>query len=221
MNDLSCELGGALGIVVLGTLKSARYRDELDTGGLPGPVAHAARSSLAAADHIGRTTGNTALIERARDAFASGMHLALISGAVTQPGTRSPGHGTGDGVAAADRRTHPPRRTARETTIRPARRTGKGTDMTPLHGRREGHDGRDRHDKTAHQPGPERLPESLQALTRPLALLGTRGIGLIFTALAAGPADIHLTHERVPGTPRPAVYTFAPTARRSSFPRPL
>ncbi|WP_330346814.1 MFS transporter [Streptomyces sp. NBC_00582] len=83
VNDLSRELGGALGIAVLGSLMSARYRDGLDTSGLPAPVAHAARSSLAAANHIGHATGNPALIERARDAFASGMHLALLSGAAT------------------------------------------------------------------------------------------------------------------------------------------
>jgi len=53
--------------------------------------------------------------------------------------------------------------------------------------------------QTVHQPGPERLPEPLEALTRAVALLGTRGIGLIITALAKGPADLHLIHERVPG----------------------
>jgi EmrB/QacA subfamily drug resistance transporter len=83
VNDLSRELGGALGIAVLGSLMSARYRDSLDTDGLPAPIAHAARSSLAAANHIGQATGNPALVERARDAFASGMRLALLSGAGT------------------------------------------------------------------------------------------------------------------------------------------
>ncbi|MFF1724794.1 winged helix-turn-helix transcriptional regulator [Streptomyces sviceus] len=53
--------------------------------------------------------------------------------------------------------------------------------------------------QTVHQPGPERLPEPLQALTRAFALLGTRGTGLVITALAKGPADLHLIHERVPG----------------------
>ncbi|MBL1086484.1 helix-turn-helix transcriptional regulator [Streptomyces actinomycinicus] len=39
----------------------------------------------------------------------------------------------------------------------------------------------------------------MEALTRAFALLGTRGTGLIITALAKGPADPHLIHERVPG----------------------
>ncbi|MET8030468.1 MFS transporter [Streptomyces avermitilis] len=81
VNDLSRDLGGALGIAVLGSVLNAGYRDELDLGGLPAPVAEAARSSLAAANHVGKATGNPSLIEDARDAFASGMHLALISGA--------------------------------------------------------------------------------------------------------------------------------------------
>ncbi|MEH0449934.1 MULTISPECIES: MFS transporter [unclassified Streptomyces] len=83
VNDLSRELGGALGIAVLGSLMSAQYRDSLDTGGLPAPIAEAARSSLAAANHIGHATSNPTLIDEARDAFASGMHLALLSGAAT------------------------------------------------------------------------------------------------------------------------------------------
>ncbi|KUN55589.1 hypothetical protein AQJ46_49185 [Streptomyces canus] len=81
VNDLSRELGGALGIAVLGSLLNAQYRDKIDVQGLPAPVAEAARSSLAAANHVGAATSNPALIEEARDAFASGMHLALISGA--------------------------------------------------------------------------------------------------------------------------------------------
>ncbi|MGW7041396.1 MFS transporter [Streptomyces avermitilis] len=81
VNDLSRDLGGALGIAVLGSVLNAGYRDKLDLGGLPAPVAEAARSSLAAANHVGNATGNSSLIEDARDAFASGMQLALISGA--------------------------------------------------------------------------------------------------------------------------------------------
>ncbi|MET8100368.1 MFS transporter [Streptomyces sp. NPDC005236] len=80
VNDLSRELGGALGIAVLGSVLSAGYRSHLDLDGVPAPVADAARSSLAAANHAGNATGNLSLIDQARDAFASGMHLALVSG---------------------------------------------------------------------------------------------------------------------------------------------
>ncbi|WP_019072984.1 hypothetical protein [Streptomyces hokutonensis] len=81
VNDLSRELGGALGIAVLGSVLNAGYRDDLDLDGLRAPAAEAARSSLAAANHVGSATGNPSLIEEAGNAFASGMHLALISGA--------------------------------------------------------------------------------------------------------------------------------------------
>ncbi|MCX4740896.1 MFS transporter [Streptomyces antibioticus] len=81
VNDLARELGGALGIAVLGSALNAGYRDALDVEGLAEPVAEAARSSLAAANVVGTKTGNTALIDQARDAFASGLHLALLTGA--------------------------------------------------------------------------------------------------------------------------------------------
>ncbi|MFF2363845.1 MFS transporter [Streptomyces sp. NPDC058122] len=82
VNDLSRELGGALGIAVLGSVLSAGYRSHLDVGAVPAPVADAARSSLAAAAQVGQSTGNLSLVDQARDAFASGMHLAMVSGGV-------------------------------------------------------------------------------------------------------------------------------------------
>ncbi|MGV9706038.1 MFS transporter [Streptomyces sp. NPDC003483] len=81
VNDLSRELGGALGIAVLGSALNAGYRDTLDLGEVPSPVAEAARSSLAAANAVGTKTGNISLIDNAREAFASGLHLALLTGA--------------------------------------------------------------------------------------------------------------------------------------------
>ncbi|MEU4171472.1 MFS transporter [Streptomyces sp. NPDC026665] len=81
VNDLSRELGGALGIAVLGSALNAGYRGSLDVEGLPEPVAEAARSSLAAANVVGTETANPSLIEQARDAFSSGLHLALVTGA--------------------------------------------------------------------------------------------------------------------------------------------
>ncbi|GGW13371.1 MFS transporter [Streptomyces capoamus] len=76
VNDLSRELGGALGIAVLGSMLSASYRSHLDLAHVPQPVAQAARSSLAAAHAIGGPVA-----EQARGAFIDGMHLALLGGA--------------------------------------------------------------------------------------------------------------------------------------------
>ncbi|MFJ7146988.1 MFS transporter [Streptomyces sp. NPDC100445] len=77
MNDLSRELGGALGIAVLGSMLSAAYRSHLHLGRTPEPVAQAARSSLAAAHGIGGPVA-----EQARLAFIDAMHIALLGGAV-------------------------------------------------------------------------------------------------------------------------------------------
>ncbi|MFG3168975.1 MFS transporter [Streptomyces sp. NPDC048200] len=77
MNDLARELGGALGIAVLGSLLSAAYRDHLSLPGLPDHVADAARSSLAAAHAIGGPVS-----DHATTAFVDGMHVALLGAAV-------------------------------------------------------------------------------------------------------------------------------------------
>ncbi|MEU6484424.1 MFS transporter [Streptomyces sp. NPDC046887] len=77
VNDLSRELGSALGIAVLSSVLASTYRSDLVVTGLPAPLAGTARSSLAAAYAL----GDPALIARARDAFVSGMQLALLAGA--------------------------------------------------------------------------------------------------------------------------------------------
>jgi EmrB/QacA subfamily drug resistance transporter len=76
MNDLSRELGGALGIAVLGSVLQSVYRNHLDVGGLPGPAAEHARSSLALATHLGPQVARSA-----QTAFVDGMHYALLGSA--------------------------------------------------------------------------------------------------------------------------------------------
>ncbi len=76
INDLSREVGGALGIAVLGSLMTQGYRSHLDLPGIPPDIAQRARDSFAAASRAG---GDIAA--RADDAFISGLHLALITGA--------------------------------------------------------------------------------------------------------------------------------------------
>ncbi|NEA49760.1 MFS transporter [Streptomyces sp. SID10815] len=77
MNDLARELGGALGIAVLGSMLSASYRSHLRLPGLPAQEAEAARSSLAAAHALGGPVA-----AQARGAFVDGMHIALLGGGV-------------------------------------------------------------------------------------------------------------------------------------------
>ncbi|MUN37024.1 MFS transporter [Actinomadura litoris] len=77
MNDLARELGGALGIAVLGSLVQSAYRANLDPEGLPAPAAEQARTSLATAARLGPDVA-----AQARAAFADGMHVAFLSAAV-------------------------------------------------------------------------------------------------------------------------------------------
>lgn len=77
-NDLARELGGALGIAVLGSIVQSTYRSNLDLTGLSDPVAQQARSSLALASRLG-----PAVTDHAQVAFADGMQSALLYAAGT------------------------------------------------------------------------------------------------------------------------------------------
>ncbi|MEV4614609.1 MFS transporter [Kitasatospora sp. NPDC049258] len=116
VNDLSRELGGALGIAVLGSLLSATYRSHLDLTGVPAGLADRARSSLAAA-----ANAPAPVAEHARAAFVDGMHLALLGGAgvtllaavVVALLLRRPGHPAEAGPAADPRAAAQPVRALR------------------------------------------------------------------------------------------------------------
>ncbi|WP_433500312.1 MFS transporter [Sphaerimonospora sp. CA-214678] len=98
VNDLARELGGALGIAVLGSVLNGTYEARLDLPGVPAQVAEAARSSLAIAETIGGP-----VLDQARDAFTAGLQFALLGAAAAiltaavavpallrrRPGTRS------------------------------------------------------------------------------------------------------------------------------------
>jgi EmrB/QacA subfamily drug resistance transporter len=73
MNDLARELGGALGIAVVGSLQQTVYRDDLALPGLPADAADQARSSLAVATQLGTTVSG-----QAQAAFVDGMQSAFL-----------------------------------------------------------------------------------------------------------------------------------------------
>jgi len=73
VNDLARELGGALGIAVLGSILNATYRTNLVTDLLPEPVAAQARSSIAVAHRLGGQVAASA-----GTAFVDGMQRALL-----------------------------------------------------------------------------------------------------------------------------------------------
>src|SRR3954447_25241673 len=85
VNDVSRELGGALGIAVLGSLFNAGYRSAMTdaTATLPAGTADQARSSLAAAEQIGSGlgAGGGDLIAHAQAAFMEGLSEGLAVGA--------------------------------------------------------------------------------------------------------------------------------------------
>jgi hypothetical protein len=73
MNDLARELGGALGIAVLGSLLQSGYRSNLNPVGLPPAQAEQARSSVALATQLGGPVA-----DQARHAFSLGSESALL-----------------------------------------------------------------------------------------------------------------------------------------------
>src|SRR6266567_6296771 len=84
INDTIREVGGALGIAIIGSLSAAVYRSKLApvlaTAHAPGPVAHLATSSVAAADSIGRHVGGlqgSELVGAAHSAFVNAMAMGM------------------------------------------------------------------------------------------------------------------------------------------------
>jgi hypothetical protein len=92
MNDTVRQVGGALGVAILGSVLSSHYRDGMDGAahGLPAGAAGAARDSIAGAsavaDRVGGAAGQ-ALHHAASLAFVDGMQIAmLVAAAVTLAG---------------------------------------------------------------------------------------------------------------------------------------
>jgi MFS family permease len=83
INDLSRELGGAIGIAVLGSLLNSVYRSDISqhTTALPATLAAKAQESLGAAQLIGHRIDSHKLIDQANAAFVHGVNLALLAAA--------------------------------------------------------------------------------------------------------------------------------------------
>jgi DHA2 family multidrug resistance protein-like MFS transporter len=81
VNDTTRELGGALGIAILGSIANSAYRGAIDLGGLAlGTGArHAAEESIGAAAQIaGQVDGGGQVRARAGDAFAEAFNLTSL-----------------------------------------------------------------------------------------------------------------------------------------------
>jgi MFS family permease len=73
LNDLSREVGGALGIAVVGSVVTGVYRSSLHLTGVPAALAGRARDSFALAIHAGGPLRATA-----SSAFVTGIHTGLL-----------------------------------------------------------------------------------------------------------------------------------------------
>ena len=76
LNDLSREVGGALGIAVIGSILTSTYSSHVDVSGLSSRVAATVKGSFAVAAHLAAP-----ILERAHAAFLTGMNLALVTAA--------------------------------------------------------------------------------------------------------------------------------------------
>lgn len=87
MNDTTRELGGALGVAILGSVVTSRYTASLGPSlvNLPGQAQNAADSGLSGALKVAGQIGGAqggALADAARAAFVDGMVAAAVVGAV-------------------------------------------------------------------------------------------------------------------------------------------
>jgi MFS transporter, DHA2 family, multidrug resistance protein len=91
MNDTSRELGGALGVAVLGSILTSRFASALApaTADLPAAARDAAGTGLAGALRVARdlpAAASADLADAARDAFVSGLSAAAVVAAVVAAG---------------------------------------------------------------------------------------------------------------------------------------
>jgi len=76
LNDLSREVGGALGIAVIGSMLTSTYSNRVNVAGLSGQVAAKVKGSFAIAAHL-----PAPIPDRAHTAFVSAMNIALLTAA--------------------------------------------------------------------------------------------------------------------------------------------
>ncbi|MFE1292096.1 DHA2 family efflux MFS transporter permease subunit [Streptomyces sp. NPDC058751] len=72
------QVGGAIGIALLGSLLAGAFRDRLDVTGLPAAAADTAGDSVVAAHLIAEQAGSAHLAASANGAYVHGMTLALL-----------------------------------------------------------------------------------------------------------------------------------------------
>jgi DHA2 family multidrug resistance protein-like MFS transporter len=92
LSEMGSELGGALGIALLGSIGTAVYRLRFAADALPGIPAAAletARATLGGAVDVAQQVGGSAgasLAQAARVAFIDGMHASALAAALAAAG---------------------------------------------------------------------------------------------------------------------------------------
>ncbi len=89
VNDTVQELGGSLGIAIIGSIIASSFRHGLSASGLPGPVVAAARSSIAAADATAAQAGplGAHVLAVAHQSFTSAMTTGFaVAGVIAVAG---------------------------------------------------------------------------------------------------------------------------------------
>lgn len=76
LNDLSREVGGAIGIAVIGSILASAYTSDVNLSGLSSQVAAQVKNSYAAATQL-----PAPIPDRANAAFVSAMHICLLTAA--------------------------------------------------------------------------------------------------------------------------------------------
>jgi DHA2 family multidrug resistance protein-like MFS transporter len=76
------QVGGAIGVAILGTVLNSGYRDQVDVAGLPGAAAGAVRDSAAGGVVLADKLGDPGLLHSVQAAFTHGMDLSLLVSAV-------------------------------------------------------------------------------------------------------------------------------------------
>jgi len=73
------QVGGTIGVAILGTVLNSAYRDRLNVAGLPAATAHTVRQSVSAGVATARHIGSAPLLQSVRSAFVHGMDVMLLT----------------------------------------------------------------------------------------------------------------------------------------------
>lgn len=78
LNTTLRQVGGAIGIALLGSVLSAVFTNKIDTSGLPPEAAETAKESVVAAQAVAARLNLPQLAESAQSAFVNGMSTVLL-----------------------------------------------------------------------------------------------------------------------------------------------